>query len=156
MGARHVHAADHTPHQSDRARRTDLEIRRDLSRTHEVLGEMIRASRAAERVSAADVAVAVGVDERTLRRWEDGEASAPLDLIDRLPPRVAQRLAELLVARVDARVAPVAESDYMRALRRNIGVLMQAEAEGRVDGAALSALSIAARRAAGRAAGGER
>lgn len=150
-----LHAPEGSQPQSDRIGDSRRVLSRDRDHDRQVYGAMLREARG-PRLSLRALADSIGVSHATLDRWESGEQSAPLDLINRLPPDVAARLSALIASRVEARECPLSAQEIDRSVDRSIGLLMVARAEGRVDAAALLALEHAARRAAGRASGGER
>lgn len=124
-----VHAAEPNGVDAPVECRADAVIRRELDRRAwgEILGSAIESAGA----SVLAVAKALEVNEASLRRWIAGEVSAPLDILDRLPPTVAERLTLLAIARVRVRTAKrVTPADMMRALDVSIATLTLARAEG--------------------------
>lgn len=151
MAARALHVPEDTSAPASDARRADAVSRHDLDRSRQEIGALLAAAREHVGASGRAVALACRVNEATLRRWESGEVSAPLDVIDRLPPSVGARLVELLDLRARARVMPrVSEGDYLRTVTASYAAVLNARADGAAaEVAALLDLSNVSRTSAG-------
>jgi DNA-binding transcriptional regulator YiaG len=145
-----VHAREDEASEPISERCTSVIPRRELDRGRLIYGRHLRCAREAAEVSGRGAARAAGVAETTLRRWEAGEVSAPLDVLDRLPPTVALRLVQLVETSVRGRqIQRVSDADYLRALTESYANVINARCGQGSEDVALLELSDVARAAAG-------